>query len=57
MNNEISYFNSKDCIQWQGSEAQSLLLKDINDGKFQTYGSNKKDFYGSCPEYILLITS
>ena len=50
-NNEISYFNSKGCIQWQGLEAQSLLLEDINDGPFQTYGSNKKDCYGSRLEY------
>ena len=50
-NNEISYHNSKGFIQWQGSEAQSLLLEDINDGTFKTYGSNKKDFYGSRPEY------
>ena len=50
-NNEITYYNSKGFIQWQGSEAQSLLLEDINNGTFKTYGSNKKDFSGSRPEY------
>ena len=50
-NNEISYHNSKGFIQWQGSEAQSLLLEDTNDRTFKTYGGNKKDFYGSHPEY------
>ena len=49
-NNKISYFNSKGCIQWQGSEAQNLLSKDIHNGTFQTYGSNKNDYYGFRPE-------
>ena len=50
-NNKISQFNNKGCMQWQGSEAQRLLLENINNGIFQTYGRNKKDYYGFRPEY------
>ena len=46
----MPYYDSKEFSQWQGSEAQIFLSEDINNGIFKTYGSNKKNFYGSCPE-------
>jgi hypothetical protein len=55
-NNEVSYYNGKGCIQWQGSEAQSLLPDDMIDGTLEGYGSNKKAYYGSRLEYYMNFT-
>lgn len=45
----LARFSRHGYIQWQGSDAQRLLLKDIEDGKHKT--QSRKDLYGSKPEY------
>ena len=50
-NNEVSLFSKKGYIQWQGSESQRLLLKDIEAGKLEEFAGNKKDWYLSRPEF------
>jgi hypothetical protein len=46
---DISLFSHKGYVQWQGSDAQELLLLDIETNKHVTM--RKRDLYGSRPEY------
>ena len=46
-----SAFTHKGYIQWQGSEAQELLLLDMEANLHETMG--KQDLYGSRSEYYL----
>jgi hypothetical protein len=48
-NHQPSAFSHKGCINWQGSDAQVLLLEDIEAGKLEQLG--KKELWGKRPEY------
>jgi hypothetical protein len=48
-NHPPSEFSHNGCSQWQGSEAQELLLDDMEAGLVQQLG--KKELWGSRPEY------
>ena len=44
-NNPVSYFSHKGYIQWQGSESQRLLKKDIRDGTINGYTKEKYKYH------------
>jgi hypothetical protein len=48
-NHPVSLYSHKGYIQWQGSEAQELLLQDMEEKLHETLG--KKELYGSRREY------
>jgi hypothetical protein len=54
-NHPVSLFSHKGCMQWQGSEAQELLLKDMEEKSHETLG--KKELCGNrrehCKEFPL----
>ena len=56
-NNEVSTVSHKGYIQWQGSDAQRLLRKDIKDGTLEKYTkenypkNHKMEFWLTRPEY------
>jgi hypothetical protein len=56
-NNEVSTVSHKGYIQWQGSDAQRLLKKDIKDGTLEKYTkenypkNHKMQFWLTRPEY------
>jgi len=56
-NNEVSTVSHKGYIQWQGSDAQRLLKKDIKDGILAKYTkenypkNHKMEFWLTRPEY------
>jgi hypothetical protein len=47
---KVSFFSHYGYAEFQGSEAQRLLQKDIEDGLHESMG--KKDLYASRPEYF-----
>jgi hypothetical protein len=49
-NHEVSYFSHKGYIQWQGSDAQDMLLDDIMNGLH--IGNKPKKLWESRPEYF-----
>ena len=50
-NNPILYYSHKGYIQWQGSDQQRLLKKDIEDVIVEQFESRKQDLWLSRPEY------
>lgn len=50
-NNPISYYTRNGYTQWQGSEQQLLLKKDIEDGIVAAFGNRKKEFWQSREEF------
>ena len=50
-NNPISYYNHKGHIQWQGSDQQRLLKKDIEGGIVKQFGSCKRELRKFREEY------
>jgi len=55
-NNEISIFSHQGFIQWQGSDAQKLLKKDIKNGVLEKYTKDKykhpkMEYWLSRPEF------
>lgn len=48
-NHPVSLFSHKGYIQWQGSEAQELLLQDMEQKLHETLG--KMELYGTRREY------
>ena len=49
-NHAVSMSSHKGYMQWQGSEAQQLLLQDIEEGVVESYAT-KKELHESRPEY------